>query len=97
MADYTQMHIFFAVTTGAVIILTALVGALLFMLVRFMRTLDRIASHVEEEAGEIREDLGELRSDLKKGFRFVPWFNFFGKTAKRVSRKTPSRKNTRSK
>jgi hypothetical protein len=96
MDDFTQMHIFFAVTTGAVILITALVCAVLFMLARFLRTLDRIAEEVEEEAAEIRADLSELRSGLKKGFRFVPWFGFFGKTAKRLSTKKRARKDSRS-
>lgn len=95
MDDFTQMHVFFAVTTAAVILVTAFVCATLVALFRFLRTLERIAGHVEEEAQEIREDLDELRSGLKNGFRFVPWFSFFGKTAKRVSRKKAPRKESR--
>ena len=95
MDDFTQMHVFFAVTTAAVVLVTALVCGVLVALFRFMRTLDRIAELVEEETAEIREDLGELRSGLKKGFRFVPWFTFFGKTARRVARKKTPRKNAR--
>jgi hypothetical protein len=41
---------------------------------------------VEEEAVEIRADLDGLREDVRRGFRFVPLFNFFGKAAKRVAK-----------
>ncbi|HWU24356.1 MAG TPA: hypothetical protein VN086_01215 [Candidatus Paceibacterota bacterium] len=95
MTDFTQMHIFFAVTTAAVILVTALMGGVLVALFRFLRTLDRIANEVEDEAAEIRADLDELREGVKKGFRLVPWFNFFGKAAKRMPRKSASRKKTR--
>lgn len=95
MTDFTQMHVFFAVTTAAVILVTALMGGVLVALFRFLRTLDRIAGEVEEETAEIRADLSELREGVKKGFRFVPWFHFFGKAGKRVARKSATRKKTR--
>lgn len=95
MTDFTQMHVFFAVTTAAVILTTALIGGVLVALFRFLRTLDRIANEVEDEAAEIRADLDELRAGVKKKFRFVPWFTFLGKMGKRMTRKSASRKNTR--
>ncbi len=88
MDDFTQMHAFFAVTTAAVILVTALVCATLVALVRFLRTLDRIANHVEEETQEIREDLDDLREDLHNGFRLVPFFRFFGSSARAVLRRS---------
>ena len=95
MTDFTQMHIFFAVTTAAVILLAALMGGVLVALIRFLRTLDRIANEVEDEAAEIRADLDDLREGVKRKLRFVPWFNFFGKAGMRRARKSASRKNTR--
>jgi hypothetical protein len=92
MTDFTQMHIFFAVTTAAVILLTALTCGVLVALMRFFVTLNRIAQNVHEEAEEIRADLNELREDVKRGFRFVPFFNFFSKTAKRSMKKKSARK-----
>ncbi len=92
MDDFTQMHAFFAVTTGAVIILAALFGGVLVAVFRLFITLNRIAQNVHEEAEEIRADLDELRNDVKAGFRFVPFFNFFSKTAKRGTRKKSARK-----
>jgi hypothetical protein len=95
MTDFTQMHIFFAVTTAAVVLLTAFACGALVALLRFLRTLDRIANEVEEEATLMRADLDELREGVKKGFRLVPWLNFFGKVGKRLPRKSAPRKNTR--
>lgn len=85
MDDFTQMHIFFAVTTVAVVVLALLGAMLLIALIRVLRTIDRIANEVEEEAAEIRADLDGLRKDMKKGLRLVPWFGFFGKLARRTS------------
>jgi hypothetical protein len=87
MSEFAQMHIFFAVTTAAVILLTALMGGVLVALFRLFRTLDRIASEVHEEAEQIREDLADMRAGVKKGFRFVPFLTFFGKTATRAAKK----------
>jgi hypothetical protein len=96
MDDFTQMHVFFVVTTAATILVTAFVCAVLVAGLRFFRTLDRIAGEVEEEAAEIRSDLNDLRAELHKGFRFVPWLSFFGKSAKRIaSHKKASRKQPR--
>lgn len=92
MDDFTQMHVFFAVTTGAVIIVTALLGGLLVALFRFFTTLNRIAEEVHQSAEDIRADLNELRADVKKRFRFVPFFNFFSKTAKHGLGKKSARK-----
>lgn len=92
MTDFTQMQVFFAVTTAAVVLVTAFVCAALVALTRFLRTLDGIATEVGEEAEEIRADIRELREGVKKGFRFVPWFHFFGKTSKRLTRKKAPRK-----
>lgn len=92
MTDFTQMHVFFAVTTAAVILVTALICAVLVAFFRFFNTLNRIANEVQEEAMEIRADLDEMREGMKEGFRFVPLFNFFGKSAKRATRKKPARR-----
>ncbi len=81
------MHVFFAVTTAATILVTAFVCAVLVALFRFFNTLNRIANEVEDEAQEIRADLDEMREGMQKGFRFVPLFNFFAKSAKRVAPK----------
>jgi len=84
MTDFTQMHVFFVVTTAAVILVTAFVCAALVALIRFLMTLDSIATEVEEEAEEIRADMDEFREGVKERFRMV--FQFFGKTKKRAAR-----------
>lgn len=86
MDDFVQMHVFFAVTTAAVILVTAFICAALVALTRFLRTLDSIATEVEEEAAEIREDLDNLREGVKERFRLV--LHFFGRTKKRITHKT---------
>jgi hypothetical protein len=95
MTDYTQMHVFFAVTTVAVILFTAFLCAVLVALYRLLRTLDDIAQNVEEETDEIRADLDDLREDLREGFRFVPLFHFFGKAARRAVKRKNARRRSR--
>lgn len=86
MTDFIQMHVFFAVTTAAVILLTAFACAALVALTRFLLTLDNIATEVEEEAEEIRADIDHLREGVKERFRMV--FHVFGRTKKRISGKS---------
>jgi hypothetical protein len=98
MTDYTQMHVFFAVTTAAVILFTAFLCAVLVALYRLLRTLDDIAQNVEEETDEIRADLDDLRDDLREGFRSVPLlplFHFFGKAARRAVQRKKARRRSR--
>jgi len=90
MDEFLKMDVFFAVSTAAVILITALFCGVLVFLMRFLNTLTRIATEVEEETEAIRADLSELRADMSKGFRLVPLFSFFGKAHKRLSRKRKS-------
>jgi hypothetical protein len=87
MTDFTQMHVFFAVTTAAVILFTIFLCAVLAAVFKLLRTLDDIAQNVEEESQLIREDLKELRSDVRSGLRFVPFLHFFGKSARRIAKR----------
>jgi predicted MFS family arabinose efflux permease len=82
------MHIFFVVTTVVVVVFGVLGCVALFYLIRLFRTLDRIASQVQEEAEEIRADLDDMRKKTKReGLRLVHLITFFGKTAKRAKKK----------
>lgn len=95
MDAFLKMDVFFVVATAAVVVVAALVGVLLYRAIRLMRTLERIASEVQEEAGEIRADLRNLRQDvLARGLRFAPFLGMFGKIAKRAVKKKFSRKKT---
>ncbi|MDB5237557.1 MAG: hypothetical protein JWL88_659 [Parcubacteria group bacterium] len=88
MEPFFQMQIFFVVTTTIVVVLGVLACVALVYLILLFRTLDRIASQVHEEAEEIRSDLGDMRRKAKReGLRLSHLITFFGKTAKRVSKK----------
>jgi hypothetical protein len=95
MTDFTQMHIFFAVTTASVILVAVFTCAMLVAVTRLFLTLDDIATSVEEETDEIRADLDELRGNVRKGFRFVPLFHFFGKAALRSAKRKRARTKAR--
>lgn len=88
MDEFFKMDIFFVVTTVVVVVLGVLSCVALVYLIRLFRTLDRIASQVHEETEEIRADLDEMRAKTRReGLRLVHLLTFFGKTAKRASKK----------
>lgn len=94
MADFLKMDIFFAVATVSVALIALCMCILLVQLIRFIRTLDSIASEVEAEAQEIRADLDDARASIaREGRRLVPLLGFFGKTALRLSGKKKRKKS----
>jgi len=91
MDEFFKMDIFFVVTTVVVVSIGVLSCVALLFLIKLFRTLDRIATEVHEEAEEIRADLDEMRRKTKReGLRLAHLLTFFGKTAKRATKKKRS-------
>lgn len=89
MDAFAKMDIFFIIATAAVVILTVLIGLLVYRVILFVQIVNRIVTEVQEEAGEIRADIKSLRQDVvREGFRITSLASFFGKTAKRVAKRT---------
>ena len=88
MDPFLKMDIFFAVTTVVVVLFGVLSCVALACLIRLFITLNRIASEVHEEAEEIRADLDVMRRKTKReGLRLAHLLTFFGKTAKRATKR----------
>jgi hypothetical protein len=66
MDDFTQMHVFFFVTTIAVVVLAVLVSLALYYVVRILRTIHRFSEAALEEGELIREDIADLRNSVRK-------------------------------
>lgn len=66
MEDILKMDIFFVIATIGVVVISACAVAVLLSLRKLLRTLDRIASEVEEEALALRSDLAEARAIIRK-------------------------------
>lgn len=67
MADFIEMHVFFAVTTLVVIIIGALLAMGLWRLNRILKEAEHIAKIAAMESDLIRQDIEDLRKDLKEG------------------------------
>ncbi len=88
MQEFLKMDIFFVVATIAFAVVGILLAIAIVYLVRFLRTLDRIAENVEEETEAIRHDIAGVRSRVKEeGAKLGAITEFFGKTARRIVKK----------
>ncbi len=84
MNDFAAMHVFFAVTTIAVIVVGVSLAYALWRLSRVLKQIEHISAQVAAESDEIRRDLADMRSDIHRGTnRFLSLFGFLTNTAKR--------------
>lgn len=65
MDEFLQMHIFFLVTTIAVIVGIAFAALIWWRIDRILKNVDHISEQAAIESDLIRQDISELRSDLK--------------------------------
>jgi hypothetical protein len=66
MDDFLKMDIFFAVTTAAVAILTAVFAFVLLRAWRVLGSIERISSEIEAETKLVRADVAELRTRVRQ-------------------------------
>ena len=66
MEDLIKMDIFFAVTTGSVVIITAFLALLFVRVYSILRNVESISRNVSEESSIIREDIAEVRAALRR-------------------------------
>lgn len=79
MGDFAQMHVFFVVTTIAVVLVALLVCIALYFVVRILRTVDRFSEEALDEAKLMRGDIAELRGSVKREGAKLKHFAKFGK------------------
>lgn len=90
MGDFTEMHIFFAVTTAVTVTIGILVAYALIRIVRILRNVERLSDMAAEEGVLLRADISDLRSSIRReGFTFASIAGFLRKRATRM-RKRPT-------
>ena len=76
MDPFLKMDIFFFVATAETLILSALVGLVIWRLLRILKHVERIAEIAGAEAAHIREDAaymrGRMLGALDSIFAFIP-------------------------
>jgi len=88
MDEFFKMDIFFAVTTAAVIVLTAVAVPVLLQLRRVFKHLEHISAQVSAESDAVREDVALVRNEIRSGGRRMKsLFGLFTKTIKRTKGK----------
>lgn len=89
MSEFAEMHIFFVVTTAAVVLVTALVAYALYRVVRILRNVERISDMAAEEGTLLRGDIAGLRSSIQtEGFKFKTLLGVFRRSAERMVKRT---------
>lgn len=79
MDSFLQMHVFFFITTIAVIVLAMLAGFGLYYVVRILRNVDKLTQAAVDESELIRADIADLRSNVRKEGAKIKHFTEFGK------------------
>ncbi len=64
MDSVTRADVFFAVTTGAVVVLSVLVAGVLVYVLRILRDARAVSKHIREESARIVADVSSLRQTL---------------------------------
>jgi hypothetical protein len=94
MNDFVQMHIFFFVTTIAVVIVGVLLAIILFRIYQILSHVEDISREISEESTLVRADIADLRSNVRnQGFKMKFLSSFFRSTLGRFARtRTRTRK-----
>ncbi|MCE9540944.1 hypothetical protein K8R03_00070 [Candidatus Kaiserbacteria bacterium] len=86
MNDFTMMHVFFAVTTLAVLVFSLLACIAAWYVIRILKTVDSFSKAALEEAQQLRADIGQMRATVRaEGFKFKTLARFIKKQAARFS------------
>ncbi len=88
MNDFTAMHVFFIVTTAAVVLIGVLIALILMRILRILRHAERITEMAAHESALIREDVAEFRLRVKaSGFRFTDAVRLAVKSIERMAKR----------
>jgi precorrin isomerase len=66
MDPFLKMDVFFAVTTLAVVIVSALACLALLRLLSILKKVDELSSRAQEEGERILADIGEVRAGVRR-------------------------------
>lgn len=88
MTDFIQMHVFFFVTTIAVVVVGILLAIILFRVYQILSHVEDISREVSEESVLMRADIAHVRGNIRaQGFKMKFLSTFFRSTLGRFARK----------
>jgi uncharacterized protein YoxC len=87
MNEFAKMDVFFAVTTAAVIILTAALAVALVYIIKILRDIKYISKKAKSEADIISEELSGLRQNVKEQGAKLKFFSSFFSNIYKKSKK----------
>ncbi|MDP4008892.1 MAG: hypothetical protein Q8P71_00470 [bacterium] len=87
METFIQSQIFFFISSTGFIILTILVGVLLFYLIRISSAFSRIIHKAEEDINRIGDTTKEILEEIRDNSLFEFFTTFFKKKSKSRSKK----------
>jgi hypothetical protein len=94
MSEFTEMQIFFAVTTIAVVLVAAVIVVGIMRIVRILGYVERIAKMAADEGALVRGDIMELRGRLKEeGLKLGALTTFFRSQVEKMAGKRTVRKS----
>ncbi len=84
MTDFYQMHVFFFITSVAVVVLTVIFAVILIYLIKILKDIKYISHKAKSEADIISGELSELRQNVKEqGAKFKFLSSFFSNIYKK--------------
>ena len=87
MNDFYQMHVFFFVTTLAVILMTLVLAVAAIYVIKILKDIKYISQKAKTEADIISGELSELRQNVKEqGTKLKYFSSFFNNVYKKSKR-----------
>lgn len=78
MNDFTQMHVFFFITSVAAVVFGILLAVIMVFIVKILQDIKYISNKAKKEADLISEDLSDLRDKVHaNGARLKYFLSFF--------------------
>ncbi|MDB5187609.1 MAG: hypothetical protein JWO50_129 [Candidatus Kaiserbacteria bacterium] len=95
MNDFTQMHVFFFITTLVVIVIGILTSLILWRFWIMLGHIEKLSRDISEEGTLVRADIAHMRNTmLVEGFKMGLLSNLLSKTAKRFTTRRRPKKET---
>lgn len=87
MNDFYQMHVFFFVTTIAVVLLTIVLAVAAVYIIKILKDIKYISKKAKSEADIISGELSELRQNVKQQGAKLKFFSSFFSNLYKKSKK----------
>jgi hypothetical protein len=97
MNDFTQMHVFFFITSVVVVVIGVLTSLILWRVWKMLGHMEKLSRDISEEGSLVRADIAFMRTTMvAEGFKIGLLTSFLTKTASRFSTRRRPKKDTTS-